>query len=89
MVSLNLVAQGIIFLCSSMFQGLGHTAPQLISSTARLVTYVVPIVWLSTRPGFRIEHIWYLSIATTTLQALLALWLLRLEFSRRLAPIAA
>ena len=89
MVSLNLVAQGIIFLCSSAFQGLGHTAPQLISSTARLVTYVVPILWLSARPGFRIEQIWYLSIATTTLQALLALWLLRLEFSRRLAPIAA
>jgi len=87
MVSLNLVAQGMIFLCSSIFQGLGHTTPQLISSTARLVTYVVPIVWLSARPGFRIEHIWYLSIATTTLQALLSLWLLRLEFSRRLPPI--
>lgn len=86
MVSLNLVAQGIIFLCSSTFQGLGHTTPQLISSTARLVTYVVPILWLSARPGFRIEHIWYLSIATTTLQALLSLWLLRLEFSKRLAP---
>jgi putative MATE family efflux protein len=89
MVSLNLLAQGIIFLCSSLFQGLGHTTPQLISSTARLVTYVVPILWLSARPGFRVEHIWYLSIATTTLQALLALWLLRLEFSKRLAPIAA
>ena len=89
MVSLNLLAQGIIFLCSSTFQGLGHTTPQLISSTARLITYVVPILWLSAQPGFRIEHIWYLSIATTTLQALLSLWLLRLEFSRRLAPIAA
>jgi putative MATE family efflux protein len=89
MVSLNLLAQGIIFLCSSIFQGLGHTTPQLISSTARLVTYVVPILWLSARPGFRIEQIWYLSIATTTLQALLSLWLLRLEFGKRLAPIAA
>ena len=42
MVSLNLVAQGMIFLCSSAFQGLGHTTPQLISSIARLVTYVIP-----------------------------------------------
>ena len=87
LVSLNLIAQGLIFLCSSTFQGLGHTTPQLISSTARLVTYAIPVLWLSARPGFRIEHIWYLSIATTNLQALLSLWLLRLEFRKRLVPM--
>jgi Na+-driven multidrug efflux pump len=87
LVSLNLVAQGVLFLCSSTFQGLGHTTPQLISSTARLVTYVIPVLWLSARSGFRIEYIWYVSIATTTLQALLSLWLLRLEFGKRLAPL--
>jgi putative MATE family efflux protein len=87
MVSLNLIAQGLIFLCSSIFQGLGHTTPQLISSTARLLTYAIPVLWLSARPGFRTEHIWYLSIATTNLQALLSLWLLRLEFRKRLAPM--
>ncbi len=87
LVSLNLIAQGLIFLCSSIFQGLGHTTPQLISSTARLVTYAIPVLWLSARSGFRIEHIWYLSIATTNLQALLALWLLRLEFRKRLVPM--
>ena len=87
MVSLNLVAQGLIFVCSSTFQGLGHTTPQLISSTVRLVSYVIPVLWLSAQPGFRIEQIWYLSIATTSLQALLGLWLLRLEFSKRLAPV--
>jgi putative MATE family efflux protein len=89
LVSLNLVAQGVLFLCSSTFQGLGHTTPQLISSTARLVTYVIPVLWLSARSGFRIEYIWYVSIATTTLQALLSLWLLRLEFGKRLAPLTS
>ena len=84
MVSLNLVAQGLIFVCSSTFQGLGNTRPQLISSTARLITYVIPTLWLSTQSGFRVEHIWYLSIATTTLQALLSLWLLRRELGKRL-----
>ena len=72
MVSLNLVAQGVIFVCSSAFQGLGNTRPQLISSTFRLITYVIPTLWLSAQSGFRAEHIWYLSIATTTLQALLS-----------------
>ena len=84
MVSLNLVAQGLIFVCSSTFQGLGNTRPQLIASTVRLITYVIPTLWLSAQPGFRVEYIWYLSIATTTLQALLILWLLRRELGKRL-----
>ena len=86
-VSLNLVAQGLIFACSSVFQGLGNTTPVLLSSAARLVTYAAPIIWLSTRPGFRIEQVWYLSIATTTLQAGLSLWLLRREFRKRVEPL--
>jgi putative MATE family efflux protein len=87
MVSLNLVAQGLIFVCSSMFQGLGNTRPVLLSSGARLITYAMPVIWLSAQSDFRIEHVWYLSIATTTLQAALSLWLLRLEFRKRLAPL--
>ncbi len=88
MVSLNLVAQGLIFVCSSMFQGLGNTKPALLSSGARLIMYGLPLIWLSAKPGFRIEQVWYLSIATTTLQAALSLWLLRLEFGKRLVPVA-
>ncbi|MBN8988638.1 MAG: MATE family efflux transporter [Rhizobiales bacterium] len=87
MVSLNLVAQGFTFVCSSMFQGLGNTKPMLLSSGARLVTYALPVLWLSARPGFRMEYVWYLSNLTTTLQAALSLWLLRLEFRKRLAPL--
>jgi putative MATE family efflux protein len=89
MVSLNLIAQGVIFVCSSTFQGLGNTQPQLISSTVRLITYVIPTLWLSAQSGFRVEQIWYLSIATTTLQALLSLWLLRRELRKRLIVLQA
>ncbi|MBH5400770.1 MATE family efflux transporter [Bradyrhizobium sp. CNPSo 4010] len=84
-ISLNMVAQGLIFTCSSMFQGLGNTRPVLVSSVTRVFTYSLPALWLSTRPGFRIEHVWYLSIAATTLQAGLSLWLLRREFGKRFA----
>jgi len=83
-ISLNMVAQGLIFTCSSMFQGLGNTKPVLVSSATRVFTYSLPAIWLSTRPGFRMEYVWYLSIAATTLQALLSLWLLRREFRKRL-----
>lgn len=85
-ISLNMVAQGLIFTCSSMFQGLGNTRPVLLSSATRVFTYSLPAIWLSTRPGFRIEYVWYVSIAATTLQACLSLWLLRREFRRRLMP---
>jgi putative MATE family efflux protein len=87
LVSLNLVAHGLTFACHSMFVGLGNTKPVLLSSGTRLLTYAVPVIWLSTRPGFAIEQVWYLSIATTTLQACVALWLLRREFRKRLGPL--
>jgi putative MATE family efflux protein len=84
MISLNLVAQGLIFTCSSMFQGLGNTKPVLWSSATRVLTYSLPAIWLSTQPGFRIEYVWYMSNAATTLQAVQSLWLLRREFRKRL-----
>ncbi|MCG2628617.1 MATE family efflux transporter [Bradyrhizobium sp. WYCCWR 13023] len=84
MISLNMVAQGFIFVCSSMFQGLGNTKPVLWSSATRVLTYSLPAIWLSTRPGFRIEYVWYISNAATTLQAVQSLWLLRREFRKRL-----
>lgn len=83
--SWNFVAQGIIFTCSSLFQGLGDTRPALLSTGTRLITFVPPALWLSAQPQFHIEQIWYLSVATITLQALASLLLLRAQFRRRLS----
>ena len=92
-ISWNFVAQGIIFTCSGMFQALGNTLPALISSATRLLTFAIPALWLSTRPGFELKQLWFLSVATVSLQALTSLWLLRGQFQRRLvakpAPAAA
>jgi Na+-driven multidrug efflux pump len=88
--SYNFVAQGLIFTSSALFQGLGDTRPALLSTTSRLVTFALPAMWMSRRPGFRIEHIWYLSVATQTLQALVSLWLVRIQFRRKLGvPVSA
>jgi Na+-driven multidrug efflux pump len=87
LISWNFVAQGLIFTCSSVFQGLGNTRPALWSSATRLTTFAIPALWLSTQPNFRIEHVWYLSIATVTLQAVVSLWLMKIEFNRRLEPV--
>jgi putative MATE family efflux protein len=87
--SWNFVANGVIFSCSSMFQALGNTWPTIVSSAVRLTVFVVPAFWLSTRPGFQLAHVWYVSVASMFIQMVIALLLLRYEFSRRLAPFAA
>ena len=51
-ISWNFVATGLIFTCSGLFQALGNTWPSLLSSASRLLTFVVPAVWLSTQPDF-------------------------------------
>ena len=90
-ISWNFVAQGIIFTCSGMFQALGNTLPGLMSSATRLVTFAIPALWLSTRPGFELKQLWFLSVATVSLQALTSLFLLWRQFQRRLVakPAAA
>jgi len=88
-VSWNFIAQGLIFTCSNMFQGLGNTMPSLVSSATRLVTYAVPAIWLSMQPFFRLEHVWYWSIITVLLQAVISLLFLKAQFRVRLAALGA
>lgn len=86
-ISWNFVASGLIFTCSGMFQALGNTVPGLMSSATRIVTFVVPGIWLSFQPGFELRHLWYLSVTTVGMQAAISLCLLYFEFPRRLKPV--
>lgn len=86
-ISWTFPAQGVVFTCSGLFQGLGDTRPALASSAARLVLFVPLVVWLSMRPGFRLEHVWYASVSTVLLQAAISFALLRGQFRRRLAGL--
>ena len=83
-VSWNFIGTGIIFPCSGLFQAVGNTWPSLLSSGARILTFCLPAIWLSKQPWIRLEHFWYLSVATIVVQALMSLWLLRGELRRRL-----
>jgi putative MATE family efflux protein len=85
--SLYFIAQGVIFTCSSMFQGLGDTRPALIATATRLVTFLGPAAWLSGRSDFELHHLWYLTVATVTLQAVVSFALLRQQLRQRLAVI--
>jgi putative MATE family efflux protein len=80
----NFPANAVIFSCSSLFQALGNTWPTIGSSIVRLVVFIGPALWLSTRPGFELHHLWYLSVCSMFLQAVVSFTLLRREFGRKL-----
>jgi putative MATE family efflux protein len=90
-IAWNSVASGIVFVSSSVFQGMGNTLPPLASSSLRLLVFAVPAYALSRQPGFQMAHVWYLSIVSVTLQFFANMWLLQREFARKLnfAPFVA
>lgn len=88
-ISWNFVAVGLVFACSGLFQALGDTRPAFASSASRLLTFALPAVWLSQQPGFEMRHVWYASVVSILLQMALSLWLLRVQFRRKLGPLEA
>jgi Na+-driven multidrug efflux pump len=85
LISWNFAASGIIFTCSGVFQGLGHTWPALGSSASRLVTFMLPAIWMSTQPWLQLDHVWLLSVTSVWIQAGTSLWLIARVMRERLA----
>src|SRR3984893_13221475 len=83
-VSLNFISAGIVFVTSSIFQGIGNTLPPLFSSMTRLVLFALPAMYISRRPGFEIRELWYLSVGSIIFQMCINLLLLRHELRKRL-----
>ena len=83
-VSLNFISAGIVFVTSSIFQGIGNTLPPLFSSMTRLILFAVPALMISRTPGFEIRYVWYLSVGSIVLQMCVNLLLLRHEIGKKL-----
>ena len=88
-VSWSFMASGVIFVASSTFQAMGNTIPSLVSSLMRIVGTAIPVMFLSRVPGFALRWVWLLSAVTIFAQLTISLLLLRREFRRRLAFVAA
>ena len=90
-VSWNYVASGLIFVASSMFQAMGNTVPSLVASGVRIALITAGAVVLARSPGFQLNWLWYLSVASVLVQLGLSMGFLRAEFSRRLRwdPVGA
>lgn len=84
-ISWSFVASGVIFVASSVFQGIGHTLPALGSSALRLLLFAVPAYALSRLPGFQLRHIWFVGLASVFVQLCVSVWLLHREFARKLS----
>ncbi|MBK5255214.1 MAG: MATE family efflux transporter [Vicinamibacteria bacterium] len=82
--SWNFLFSGLVFVSSSVFQGMGNTLPSLATSALRLVIFAVPAYVMAQRPGFQLFHVWQVGVAAVTLQFLVNMTLLRREFKRRL-----
>lgn len=82
-ISWNFVGSGIVFTCSGMFQAMGNTVPSVVASAARLVIFAVPAFWISSRPGFQLHWLWYISVAASTVAVVITVWLLHREAERR------
>jgi putative MATE family efflux protein len=83
-ISWTFIAQGVVFTCSGVFQGLGNTMPAMLSSGLRIGAFVPLAIWLSRQPGFHLDQVWWLSVATVWLQAGVSYAFLRQQFNRRL-----
>jgi putative MATE family efflux protein len=84
-ISWNLIASGLIFVISSMFQAMGNTIPSLFTSGLRIMLVAIPAILMSRMAGFQLHWIWYLSVGAVLVQLGVAFLLLQREFSRRLA----
>jgi putative MATE family efflux protein len=84
LISWGLIASGIVFVASSVFQALGNTIPPLITSFGRIVMIGVPAMMMAGAPGFQLRWIWYLSVGASIAQMLMNLVLLRREFRLKL-----
>ena len=89
LISINFVAQGIVFTASGTFQGLGNTRPALISSAVRLLVFIPTAIYLKNQPDFEINQVWYVSILAVTIQAIVSYLLIRREFARKLNNLEA
>ncbi len=85
-VAITIVASGVTFVSSSMFQAMGNTIPSLATSALRLVVSIVPAILLSRAAGFQLAWIWYISAVAVFLQLAVNLFLLQREFRLKLVP---
>ena len=61
----------------------------LWSSGSRVLTFALPVIWIASHPGFTLTRIWFVSIASVALQALISGYLANRQIGRSFAAMKA
>lgn len=88
-ISLNCLSVVLVFSCSGVFQGLGNTWPSLASSSLRVFSFILPVLWLSGRSDFSPAMVWYCSAASVLFQGLCSFYLVRWQLRKKLTGLPA
>jgi Na+-driven multidrug efflux pump len=83
-LSWNFIPAVVTMTCSSLFQSMGNSWPSLGASAVRIVTFMVPAIWMAHQPWFELRYIFMLSVATVLLHAAVSYGWLRAEMRKRL-----
>jgi putative MATE family efflux protein len=82
LISLTFLATGLIFACTSVFQGLGNTRPPFLSSIIRLFVFAAPVLLFLHR--LNLQDIWLISAGSIWVQAIANMWFLQKELRIKL-----
>jgi len=84
-LSWNFVPSVVTMTCSSLFQSMGNAWPALGASALRIVTFMIPAIWMSGQPWFELRYLFMLSVATVLLHGVVSFAWLQVEMRKRLA----
>jgi putative MATE family efflux protein len=85
--SWGLLFGAVTSISNGVLQGAGRTWPGLLSSTSRVLSFVLPAAWLSTQPGFNTREVWITTLLASLINALLIGWFIR-DWLRRHPAVA-
>jgi putative MATE family efflux protein len=83
-----LIFGAVTSISNGVLQGVGNTWPGLLCSASRVISFILPAAWLSTRPGFNTREVWIATMLASLVNAVLIALFLRTWFRRHPATAA-
>lgn len=82
LVAFNFIPAGYVYTVSGVFQGLGNTLPSLYSSMTRIAFFALPVIFLVLSANLELNYIWYFSIFSVYVQAIVSFVLMRMALKQ-------
>jgi len=83
-LSWNFIPSVVTMTCSTLFQSMGNSWPALGASAIRIVTFMIPAIWMARQPWFELRYLFMLSVVTVLLHGVVSYVWLQAEMRKRL-----